>query len=117
TDTIGTLVRYMSGTVVMEKNEQDTIFGFRFWSKKENDPIEKMYDGHVGYSVNTTTKKYETMTNSKGFYNLLNGGGGHLIVPDLIKLDTAKTIDVSIIEDEYSYLLTFRYADLDQYDI
>src|SRR5690606_31591993 len=35
----------------------------------------------------------------------------------LIKLDTTKAIEIFMVEDEQSYLLTFKYADMDQYAI
>ena len=48
-DTIGSYTRTMKGDVILERDVTDTLFGYRFWGKKENDAREKMYNGRVGY--------------------------------------------------------------------
>lgn len=117
TDTLGTYIRHMNGRVVMERNIRDSIFGFRFWGKKEGDPTEKMYDGHVGYAIDVVAKKYTITTTPSGFHNLLNGGGGHLILPDIMNLDTIGVINSAVSQDEKTYLLLFNYEDIGKYDI
>jgi len=117
TDTLGTYIRHMKGTVVMERNNMDSVFGFKFWAKKADDPTEKMYDGHVGYALDSSSKTYEIATSPSGFRNLLNGGGGHMVVPDLLNLKTEGMNDVSLTEDKMTYLLMFKYPDLAQYNI
>ncbi|WP_316817794.1 TlpA disulfide reductase family protein [Pedobacter nyackensis] len=117
TDTLGTYIRHMNGSVVMEKNVKDSIFGFRFSGKKEGDPTEKMYDGHVGYALDVVAKTYKITTTSSGIHNLLDGGGGHLVLPDMMNLDTVGVINSSVSEDDKSYLLLFNYADVVKYDV
>lgn len=117
TDTLGTYIRHMNGTVLMERNNIDSVFGFKFWAKKADDPIEKMYDGYVGYALDTASKTYEISTSHSGLHNLLNGGGGHMVVPDLLNLKTEGMSSVSLTEDKMAYHLTFKYPDVTQYNI
>jgi thiol-disulfide isomerase/thioredoxin len=42
---------------------------------------------------------------------LLNGGGGHIVFPDLVKLDTSKASGFFIREDKLNYYLTLTYPD------
>ncbi|RZK41711.1 MAG: TlpA family protein disulfide reductase [Pedobacter sp.] len=116
-DTIGTHIRQMKGSVFMERHKADTVFGFKFWASKVDDPIDKIYDGYIGYSVNTKEKSYEMTTSKIGFSNLTNGGGGHLIMGDLIKLDTSGASNIEISEDIIGYDLIFKYPDLEKYDV
>jgi len=117
TDTLGAYIRHMKGKVLIERNNTDTIFGFKFWAKKTNDPIEKIYDGHIAYVLDTASKTYEISTTPSGFHNLLNGGGGHMVVPDLLNLKIEGMSGVSLVEDRNTYLLTFKYPNIDQYNI
>lgn len=117
TDTIGNVIRHMNGRAIYEKNVLDTVFGFKFWAEKEGDPISKFYDGKVGYSIDKLGKTYETTISNSGFKNLLMGGGGHMIVPDLIKLNTNGASKIELKEEEKHFILKIIYPDLDQYDV
>ncbi len=117
TDTIGKVIRSMSGQAIFEKNSIDTVFGFKFWAEKNGDSINKFFDGKVGYEIDKLQKNYETTVSRSGFKNLLMGGGGHMVVPDLIKLDTTNAIKINLTEDAKHYILKIIYADLEQYDV
>lgn len=117
TDTIGTYIRHMKGHAIVEKNDIDTIFGFKFWAKKIGDPIETMYDGRVGYSIDSSKRNYEIATKPEGFENLLNGGGGHMIVPGIMDIEKLGYTKLALLEDDKTYLLTFHYPDIVEYDI
>ncbi len=117
TDTIGPHIRQMKGKVIMERYASDQVFGFKFWSKKINDPLEKIYDGHAGYEVNIETNSYEMTTSAIGLTNLLNGGGGHLVFNDLMKLDTAGVLRMTLSNSPNFYKIKFTYPDLEKYDV
>ena len=117
TDTIGDYVRKMSGSVILERLDSDSLFGYKFWSKKTDDPTDKVYDGRIGYTLDVEKLRYQTTTSAQGILNLLNGGGGHLVMPNLMKLDTVGVIDIKLTETPDTYILLFRYADIAKYDI
>ncbi len=105
--------RTMSGKVLIETDPADNLFGFKFWSKKDNDVKAKLYDGHLGYEINPDTKTYVLETKPSGEF--LVNGGGQIILRDLVKLDTAKSIDLKLSEDTGSYYLTMTYDDIKAY--
>lgn len=117
TDTIGTNIRTMQGTVIMERDPADTLLGFRFWAQKENDAVEKMYNGRAGYAIDNSTGQYEMAFSAGAVLNLFNGGGGHLVMRDLLTLDTSRVISRTLDSDDTAYYLLFRYANLDRYDV
>jgi thiol-disulfide isomerase/thioredoxin len=43
--------------------------------------------------------------------------GGHLVLTDLLKLDTAKAASCNLTTDDSCYYLVFRYPDLKEYDV
>ena len=117
TDTIGTIIRNMDGRVTMERDERDSIFGFRFLGKKEKDPVEKMFNGRIGYAINHANNSYEIKYSPAGIEDLLNGGGGHLVVADILKLDTSGARAYNMQENDNAYHIRFYYPDLKEYDV
>ncbi len=117
TETIGNHIRSMKGTVIIETDKSDTLLGFRFWSKKETDAIEKMYNGRIGYAIDPSKGQYEIYYSRNGVLNLFNGGGGHLIMRDLIKIDTTRSLSCTLDSDDTAFYLLFRYPDLKEYDV
>ncbi len=117
TDTIGSLIRVMQGKVILERDITDTVFGFRFWSRKDNDITEKMYNGRLGFAINTSASNYTMYYSRDGIYNLLNGGGGHLVMKDFLKLESSGAVSCVLTADDSCYYLVFRYPDLKEYDV
>ena len=59
TDTLVTDdVRTITGRVIISVDTADTVLGFCFWAKKDNENAEKIYDGHSCYETSTETKTY-----------------------------------------------------------
>ncbi|MFA6944878.1 MAG: TlpA disulfide reductase family protein [Pedobacter sp.] len=105
-------VRTMSGNVKLETDDRNTnTMGFKFWAKKDGESEEKVYDGYVAYTINPQTQTYTLTTSKSGILNVLNGGGGHIVFPDLVKLDTSKASDFFVREDKRNYYLTLTYPD------
>lgn len=117
TDTIGSHTRAMQGEVILERDITDTVFGFRFWGRKDNDATEKMYNGRIGYAIDTSASNYTMYYSPEEIYNLLNGGGGHLVMTDLLKLDSSGAVSCTLTTDDSCYYLVFRYPDLKEYDV
>lgn len=105
-------VRTMSGNVKLEIDDRNTnTMGFKFWAKKDGESEERVYDGYVAYTINPQTQTYTLATSKSGILNILNGGGGHIVFPDLVKLDTSKASGFFVREDEHNYYLTLTYPD------
>lgn len=118
TDTLVTDdVRTMKGTVIISVDKADTILGFCFRAKKDNENAEKIYDGHSCYETNTETKTYSMQNSAFALQNMLYGGGGHLVLLDLIKLDTTKNNGITLRVNKNDYDIIIRYPDLTEYNV
>ncbi|QNF34402.1 TlpA family protein disulfide reductase [Adhaeribacter swui] len=118
TDTLVTGdVRTMRGKVKLQVAIQDSIFGFKFVARKDSEPGERIYDGHVGYETYPGTKTYRLLTEASRVRQLLNGGGGHLVLEDLVRINTSQVTTMHLREDAQHYYLTFNYRDLEEYDV
>jgi thiol-disulfide isomerase/thioredoxin len=82
-----------SGKATLERNDQDTVFRFSFYGKRNDMPRESFYREYIHYQVFPETKKYRIETNRGR--NSLGSPGGQMVVVDLIKSDTASA-DISI---------------------
>ncbi len=116
TDTLVTGdVRTMTGKSKILVDKEDNVFGFKFWSKKDNDFQERIYDGYIGYEVNVKDKSYTLTTNPNDFF--LVNGGGQIILQDVVKLDTSQAIDFKASENTGFFYLTMIYEDLKEYHV
>lgn len=105
-------VRTMSGSVKLEVDRRnENTWGFKFWAKKDGESEEKVFDGYVAYTINPQNQTYTLTTSKSGILNMLNGGGGHIVFPDLVKLDTSKAKGFFVREDDRNYYLTLNYPD------
>lgn len=109
--------RTFSGKVLMQIVPQDTIYGFHFFSKQDGDKSEQVYDGHIAYLTDQDKKQYQMSMIPSGLSGLAGKGGGRLLMPDLIKLDTSKASRITLKQDDMYYYLTMYRPDLKQYDV
>ena len=118
TDTLVTDdVRTMTGKVLIEADRNDTLFGFKWRAKKDIDKSERIYDGHIGYEADTINKTYQLLNSAMDLRYLLHNGGGQLVLPELVKIDTSQAKEIQISSDDKYYYLTLRYPDLTKYDV
>lgn len=110
-------IRSMKGSVKISVDKSDTILGFHFWAKKINENTEKIYDGLACYETNINSNTYRFWNSTSVLQNLLYSGGGHLVVPDLIKLDTSKNNGITLLENKNSYDIIISYPDLTEYNV
>lgn len=110
-------IRTFSGKVLIQVIPQDTIYGFHFYSKQNGDNSEQVYDGHIAYLTDQAKKQYQMYMTPSGFSDLMGAGGGRLLMPDLVKLDTSKASNITIKQDEKYYYLFIYRPDLRQYGI
>jgi thiol-disulfide isomerase/thioredoxin len=118
TDTsIQDIIRFNTGNVIMERDNEDSIFGFRFKGKLDSMPFEIVYDGYVGYEADTDKKTYLLFRKADDIKYLLYRSGGWLVIPELLKIDTSGIKSMLLTQDARHYYLTFYYPDLKEYDV
>lgn len=110
-------VRRMRGNAYIKSDTSDRPFGFMFWAKRDDVASQVIYTGKVAYVTDDSNRTYVLMTRPDQITNVLNYAGGHVLMPDLMKLDTAKAINFSVTRDDQYHYLTVHYADLKEYDV
>lgn len=104
-------IRTMSGRVMIMTDREDSLWGFKFRAEKDGEPGERVYDGLNGYITDPGKRSYRLISTPSGIRNLLNGGGGHLVFSDLVRLDTAGAKAVTVSQDRDFYYLSIQYPD------
>ncbi|SDE64039.1 hypothetical protein SAMN05216464_10864 [Mucilaginibacter pineti] len=119
TDTLMTGdIRSMSGNVFMKPDANDSVLGFQFRAALDGDYHEKIYDGHLGYLIDHNHKTFTSVPDADRInYLIFGGGAGWLVMPDLIKVDTAKAIGFELTKDNNNYYLKIKYADFKPEDV
>jgi thiol-disulfide isomerase/thioredoxin len=118
TDTLVTgTVRRMNGKATLWVNSLDTLHGFAFASTRTDASARAVYDGHVGYQVDDRAKSYQVLNTPDGIRNLVFYPGGHTVVPDVVRLDTAGAVRVTLMDAGTTFQLTFHYPDIEAYDV
>lgn len=116
TDTLVTGdIRTMTGSSKILIDKTDPVFGFKFGVQMNSDNSEMVYDGHIGYETNSKDKTYTLINNPSN--QLLYRGAGHLILTDMIKLDTSKALNFKTTQDSHFYYLTIIYPDIKEYSV
>lgn len=117
TDTLVTGdIRTMSGQAVISVGPEENAIGFRFRARRNGFAQETVFDGRLGYVADTVTRSYKVVFNPDEniFYSTT---GGQMIVPEVIRLDTAGATSITASEDSQHYYLTFTYPDLTEHDV
>lgn len=109
--------RQLRGHVQLRALPQDTLFGFAFQAKQADLAQQVGYDGHQGYEVDTSAHTYRLFRRSAAIRHLAQQGGGRLLVPDLVRLDTSQVVRWEFRQDAARYYLTLHYADLPAEDV
>lgn len=109
--------RTMKGNVIISFDVRDTILGFRFWAKRNNENTENIYDGDAWYEADTVAKTYRRWNNIAVLQNMLNSGSGRLLLPDLVKLDTTKNNGITLQENKNHVEIIIHYPDLVEYNV
>ncbi|MEX0359490.1 MAG: TlpA family protein disulfide reductase [Allomuricauda sp.] len=108
----GGIVRSQTGVALIEKDKKDKIFGFSFYGKSNEIPMEFIYDAGNGFEVSETDKTYEIRPGQVGF---IGTPGGQMINQNIFKLDSIYK-NVSLSETDSSYLLTYEFVNDTVYD-
>jgi thiol-disulfide isomerase/thioredoxin len=111
-------IRTIAGESKLTVLPTDSIFGFRFWSKRDDINSESVYDGQKSYYIDHDKKTFSSNSNRRMIEASLGSPGGQVIFPDIIRLDVSSSAnDVELTEDKELYYLKVPLPDIDQYDV
>ena len=101
------------GFALIEKDENDKIFGFSFYGKRFDVPKEYIYDKGNGFEISKENKSYEMENAGFGF---IVSPGGQIFSRHIFYLDTIyKTAE--LIENENKYILKYEFDDDTIYNV
>lgn len=109
--------RKITGKAVIQSLPADTIFGFIFWGKRDGVDQETIYNGTAGIQVDHITKTYERIQSPMHLRAMYGAPGGQMIMPDLVKLDTSNTQELTVVEKDSMYILVFHLHDITAYNV
>lgn len=102
-----------NGKVLIEKNENDKLFGMSFYASSSSNKIKYLYDNKRVFEISNEDKSYKT---EKGYYGFLGSPGGQLISKNLISVDSIYE-SVDLIETKNSFKLQYSYKNDTVYNI
>lgn len=118
TDTFVTgQVRIIHGQTIMQLDAADSVFGFLFWSKRDDLERETIYDGRIAFSLDNAKKTYDITTKHTALPNVLGTPGGQVVFENLAKLDTSGVTKLEASEDKDHFYLTMYYPDIKEHDV
>lgn len=99
-----------TGKATLERNDQDTLFRFSFYGKRNDLPRENFYREYIHYQVFQESKTYRIETD--GGTHILGAPGGQMVVVDLLNPDTAAAnISLQNKDDESFIIKTIKRND------
>jgi len=112
------VVRTFAGEAKILLLPGDTIFGFRFYAKRDDIHVESIYDGNAAFYIDHDHKQFNRFGRAEMIPAILDyRGGGQLIFPDLIKIDTANAAGFELKQDAANYYLKILLPDIEKYDV
>ena len=109
----GGVVWNNTGTALIERDDNDPVFGFSYYAKRNNVPAYFLYDQGFAFEIDTDEKQYEV---EKGQFGVIGSPGGQMVPPNIFALDTLyKTIELT--ETESNYILDYTFVDDPNYNI
>ena len=102
-----------TGIALIEKNDNDNVFGFSFYGKRDDIDKEFIYDGGNGFRIYKTDKSYEI---EPGHFGFIGSPGGQMVHRNIFKLDSIYK-NVSVSETDNSYLLSFEFENDTVYNV
>jgi thiol-disulfide isomerase/thioredoxin len=111
------MVRTITGESKLFPMPLDSIFGFRYWSKRDSVNSETVYDGRSVFYINHDKKTFERQIKPVMIAASMGSPGGQVIMPDLVRLDTNGARKFELTSDADYYYLKLFLADIDEYDV
>ncbi|PQJ77918.1 redoxin family protein [Polaribacter porphyrae] len=101
------------GKALLEKNKNDTIFGFSYYAINLKHNSASIYNKYNHFGIENDTKEFEQ--EQAGLY-VLGSPGGQMVYKDIFNFDEeAISKDLEVTEDTYK--ITYHLADNKQYNI
>lgn len=102
-----------NGTLLIEKDINDELFGLSFYAIPNAINKEYLYDNNKAFQISKELKNY---TLEKGYRGFLGSPGGQLFSKNLISLDSIyESIDFT--ETKNSFILKYSYEDDTVYNV
>jgi thiol-disulfide isomerase/thioredoxin len=101
------------GHAIIEKDNKDSLFGFRFLASRFDMPDVFMYDGQYEFDIDETNKSYTKAKAGKGF---LGSPGGQMIVKEIFKLDSLYE-KIDLVDSNENYKVRYDFADDTTYNV
>ena len=95
-----------NGTILIEKNIQDTLFNMSFYGQSSSVPTKYLYDNGRQYEISIEDNVYET---KKGSYGFLGSPGGQLVSRVFFGLDSVYK-SANLTETKNKFILEFSYV-------
>ncbi len=93
------------GFAVLEKEPNDTIFGFSFYGIRNDINNSAIYKDGIGFLISNEKNNFRQ---EKGGLHFLGSPGGQMIYKDLFKLDDNYK-SVEILETENSFIINYEF--------
>ena len=94
------------GFAVLEKETNDTIFGFSFYGIRKDINKSAIYKDEIGFQISNDKNNFRQ---EKGGLHFLGSPGGQMIYKDLFKLeDTYENVEVLETDDSYKIIYEFE---------
>ncbi|AOW17370.1 hypothetical protein LPB03_07805 [Polaribacter vadi] len=93
------------GFAVLNKDKNDTIFGFSFYGIRHDINQSSIYKDGIGFQISNKKNNFRQL---KGGLHFLGSAGGQMVYKDFFKLDTVYK-NVQISETEYSFILEYKF--------
>lgn len=102
-----------NGFAVIEKEPNDTIFGFSFYGIRNDINKSSIYKDGIGFHISNEENNFRQ---EKGSLHFLGSHGGQMIYKDFFKLENNyKSVEIS--ETENSYIISYVFEDDLKYKI
>ncbi len=100
----GSMVWNNKGYALIEKKNEDEIYGFSFYGKRNDIDEEYLYDNDNGFEILRNEKKY-AIEHPRG---IIGSPGGQMILQHIFYLDSVYK-NVELIENDDKYILRYQF--------
>jgi thiol-disulfide isomerase/thioredoxin len=94
-----------TGYALIEKGDEDELFGFSFYGIRDDVPKEYIYQDGIFFEISNIDSTYRTESGHPG---IIGKPGGQMIPQNLFQLDSLYS-SVSLSENHSNYILRYTY--------
>lgn len=100
------------GYALIEKNQQDKMFGFSFYGKRNDLEKSNLYHNGKAFEIKNQEKKFKSI----GHEGVVGSPGGQMVSENIFRLDSIYK-SVELVEKENSYILKYSFEPDTVYEI